>query len=254
MRDDRRLPDWLAERAALGEAPDVVLDPARRADLEASNRAILDALPPERVAAEVERRHRVHAARAAAAASRRRTLFGVGLAAAAAAAIGLVLATRTPRAQVAQRDDAPETTRIKGDARLVVHRKHGDRIERLIDGDRAAAGDLIQVAYVAAGARFGVIASIDGRGAVTVHLPLDGATAPALDQGGAVPAPSAYELDDAPGFERFVLVTSDRAFAVETVTRAAAKVAAADHAQARRLELPPELAQHSFLLRKDDRR
>jgi hypothetical protein len=245
---DRHLPEWLAERAALGEAPDVELDPARRRALEASDRAILDALPPAMVAAEIERRLR---------ARRRRELprrIAVGAALAAAAVLFVVFAVRLPPVKQLAVIDPPESTRIKGDPRLVVHRKSGDAAERLDDGARAAPGDVIQLSYVAAGRRFGAIVSIDGRGAITIHLPdaKAAATAAELGQGGAVPLADAYELDDAPGFERFVLITSRRPFSAETVRAAAARLAAEPAAaRSQRLDLPAALEQHSFVLRKE---
>jgi hypothetical protein len=245
---DRHLPEWLAERAALGEAPDVELDPARRRALDASDRAILDALPPAMVAAEVERRHR---------ALRRRELprrIAVGASLVAAAVLFVVFAVRLPPVEQITMVDAPEATRIKGDPRLVVHRKSGDVAERLADGAVAAPGDVIQLSYVAAGRRFGAIVSIDGRGAVTVHLPDAKAAAGAaeLGQSGAVPLADAYELDDAPGFERFVMVTSRRPFSADTVRAAAARLADEPAtARTRRLDLPATLEQHSFVLRKE---
>lgn len=246
MSRERHLPEWLAERAALGEAPDIDLDPARRRALEASDRAILDALPPGMVAAEVERRYRAQRRRD------RPRRIAVGMAIAVAAVLFVVFAVRLrPVPQIAM-IDPPETTRPKGDSRLVVHRKSGDAAERLADGALAAPGDVIQLSYVAAGARFGAIVSIDGRGAVTVHLPGAGTDAAELGQGGAVPLADAYELDDAPDFERFVLVTSKRPFSVAAVRAAAARVAAdAATARQRRLELPVALDQHSFVLRKE---
>ena len=48
-------------------------------------------------------------------------------------------------------------------------------------------------------------------GCVTRHLPAAGARAAPLSRARPVPLPEAYELDDAPGFERFFLVTADDA-------------------------------------------
>jgi hypothetical protein len=74
------------------------------------------------------------------------------------------------------------------------------------------AGDLLQLAYVAAGQRFGVVASVDGRGAVTLHLPEAAGPAAVLDERGETALPHAFELDDTPGVERFVFVTSGAPF------------------------------------------
>jgi hypothetical protein len=61
----------------------------------------------------------------------------------------------------------------------------------------------------------------------------------------------AYQLDDAPGFERFFLVTSDRALSVAEVLEAGRRLAS-DPRQARRanLGLPAGLEQWSVLLAK----
>ena len=79
----------------------------------------------------------------------------------------------------------------------------------------------MQLTYQAAGRPFGVILSIDGRGAVTVHHPRDGRQAARLVPGQEVRLSSAYRLDDAPGWERFVLVTAEVPFDVAPVVEAA---------------------------------
>src|SRR5215831_15505456 len=79
-------------------------------------------------------------------------------------------------------------------------------VERLHNGAFTRAGDRVQVAYTASEARFGVVLSIDGRGDVTWHLP-PGYPGPAARLGSGVETtlPWSFELDDAPGFERFVM-------------------------------------------------
>jgi hypothetical protein len=68
---------------------------------------------------------------------------------------------------------------------------------------------VLQVSYVALGRPYGVIFSIDGAGVVTLHHPTSAEGEQALvDLDGAVPLPSAYELDDAPRFEKFFFVTA----------------------------------------------
>jgi hypothetical protein len=61
-----------------------------------------------------------------------------------------------------------------------------------------------------------------------------------------VPLPQAYELDDAPAFERFYMVTADEPFAVETVVDAIRR-AGADG----RLDLPAAMDQSSVVLEKE---
>ena len=57
---------------------------------------------------------------------------------------------------------------------LTVYRRTDRGSETLADGAVARTGDLLRLGYTAAGRRYGVILSIDGRGAVTLHLPSSG--------------------------------------------------------------------------------
>ncbi len=119
--------------------------------------------------------------------------------------------------------------------------------ELLTDGSTAVPGDLIQIKYLAAGAAYGVIFSIDGRGTVTLHYPQDERGDTALQPGPAVPLQRSYELDDAPGFERFLLVTSQAPIPVAEVL-SIARMLGPD--PVRPLALPDGLTQRSVLLRK----
>jgi len=80
------------------------------------------------------------------------------------------------------------------------------------------------VAYQAAGRPFGVIVSLDGRGAVTLHLPQEGEQAARLGSSGSVLLDFAYELDDAPRWERFYFVTGEANFSVTPVLEAVARL------------------------------
>ncbi|MFP2928788.1 hypothetical protein ACLESO_27045 [Pyxidicoccus sp. 3LG] len=147
--------------------------------------------------------------------------------------------------------DPVEVTRIKGlEPQLVVHRQAAAGPERLTEGAPAAAGDVVQLAYVAAGRTHGVILSVDGRGAVTVHAPDVGTQAAALAPSGTHSLPRAYELDDAPGFERFFFVASEAPFDVEPVLAAARALAQGPAAHTAPLSLPEGLTQVSFTLEK----
>ena len=93
------------------------------------------------------------------------------------------------------------------------------------------ARDVIRLGYQAAGRAFGVIVSMDGRGTVTQHLPATGTAAVALRPGGQVLLDAAYELDNAPRWERFCLVTSERPFDLGVVLDAARLAARGDEAR-----------------------
>ena len=149
---------------------------------------------------------------------------------------------------------APERTEIKGRTapRLFVYRHGDDGDQRLADGARAAAGDLLQLTYATAAPAFGALLSIDGAGDVTQHWPEPGgARALPLRVGGEVRLPSAYELDNAPAFERFFLVHAEQPFDLARVIDAArtlaARTAEARHAP---LALPASFGQISLTLEK----
>jgi hypothetical protein len=232
MGDDRPVPEWLLERLARNELP--AAEASRlRARLEArgeggrlqaierSDREILDAHPPAVVAAEVRRRAGMHRRGGL---TWRSTLFS-GLALGAAGLAVVFAMGRSPRMAPGVLDPAmatgPETTTAKGlKPRLALYRKQAKRADRLPDGAVYRRGDLLQLAYVAPGQAYGMIASIDARGSVTLHLPGMGGSAPKLEAGKEVALPSAFELDGTPGFERFVFVTSATPFDTAQVVAA----------------------------------
>jgi hypothetical protein len=212
-----RVPDWLLERLAASELPASqaaqvrgVLaargEEHRLTALADSNREILAALPPEAVAAEVRRR----AAAIPAPGLRARPVLALSLAACAAGLAIFLLARPNP----------PPYDGVKGPPSLRIHRKTASGAELLSRQAVVRKGDTLQIGYIAAGKRYGVIASVDGRGTVTLHLPESPGPAAPLEQGGAHALPHSYELDDSPGFERFVIVASDTPFATAEVMAA----------------------------------
>ncbi len=118
--------------------------------------------------------------------------------------------------------------RLKGSGpRLSLHRKIDNGSEQLHDGGIGRSGDLIQVRYHAAGRSYGAILSVDGSSAVTLHHPTAGEQAQPLQTAGPVSLAFAYELDDAPHWERFYFVTSRSEFELAAVLDAAAAAALA---------------------------
>jgi hypothetical protein len=246
--------DWRLERLLLQELGPEESDALRRrlgeaglgerlAELERSNAEILAAHPASHVGTEVWARVR---GQRAAAARRRQALAVAASLAVAVGAAGWTMLRRVPAAVPA------DQTRVKGLApQLLLFRKSGaSGVERLIEGSPAHDHDLVQVAYHAAGRRYGVVVSIDGRGVITRHLPTAGAEAAPLQNGPPVALAEAYELDDAPGFEQFYLVAADEPFAVGQVLEAVRRRHAGG-AGGGRLDLPPSMDQFGFELRKE---
>lgn len=104
------------------------------------------------------------------------------------------------------------TERAKGDSSFFIYKKTDDSAVRLKNKSTVAEGDIIQITYVASGAKYGSIISIDGNGYLTQHYPYFGANASVLKTNGEIPLEDSYKLDDAPAFERFLFITSENQF------------------------------------------
>jgi hypothetical protein len=184
---------------------------------------------------------------------RRPRAFGPLPAAIAAVTVVTLMAVLTIMSQPARHADTADSgDRIKGlTASLAVYRRTAEGSETLADGAVAHPGDLLRVGYRAAGKRYGVILSIDGRGSVTVHLPPQADRAAALKGDGTVLLDQAYELDDAPQWERFYFVTGDTPFAVAPIVDAVRAAAADSRRAPSALALPHGLDQFTFSVQKE---
>lgn len=119
-----------------------------------------------------------------------------------------------PVMDVAMVDDASDT-RIKGlDARMEIWKKTGDSAVQMQNLDEAREGDEIQLRYSVPEKCFGLLFSMDGNGTITMHM-ADGSQAIALEPGKMTTLPFAYKLDNAPKFEKFFLLTSQKDFTID---------------------------------------
>lgn len=282
MEAAEHVPDLMIEKLALGELPPERAAALRQrlgpegderlAGIERSNAEILHEHPPAEVAAAVRRR----LARLEEETPRR---SGAGWLAwapvMAAAAVALVwwvgrdgepegpdgrrnaplIAKAEPEVPPTKVGDpqGPETIYLKGDPRLMIDRVVDGRATRMSAGDAVAAGDLLQLGYIANGVQQGVVVSIDGAGVATLHFPASETASAVLEQGGRVGLPESYELDSAPGFERFFFVTVDGAepkLEPAKVMDAARVLAKGERAQDGELSLPPGWKQQAILLTK----
>ncbi len=277
---DTRTPDWILERLHAGDLPPEEAvrvrarltaeerGLARLGALDRDDAAARAAYPPGPALAEIRRRAGLERPRGLARAfdelralggrrpSSRRALaprWLVPALAGAAAMVAVIAVLHVPEpAHVS--GGSGETERLKGAGpRLIAHRERAaGEPEELASGARTRAGDVLQLSYVSAGAPYGAILSIDGRGNVTRHLPATGDSAAPLAAGGAVPLDHAYVLDSAPSFERFFLVTASAPFPVGAAVGAARRLTAAgaDLARTGPLQLSAGLAQTSLLVEK----
>jgi hypothetical protein len=261
-RDTGEIPNLVLERYWLGELPPAEAQAlARRLDAESDLAARLEALqrsdeeirgryPPGWLAEQIRLRRGRKVAQASPRPRAWLLRWPVPTALAVAATLALALAPRLlgppSRGPVASDD------RIKGlEPSLLVFRKADAGSQTLADGSIARAGDVVRLGYRAAGRTHGVILSVDGRGVVTVHLPTRGRQAAQLRTGETVLLDRASELDAAPGFERFYLVTAEHAFEVQPIIEAARRTAREPGSG--ELPLTAPLSQTTFLLRKGGR-
>lgn len=252
-----RIPDLLVEKVHLGEATEaeramVLADADARARLEALpslDAAFLEALPPDEEIRRIEGRARTSAARSA---SNRPAVASALLAPLLAAAMALLWVALPPSERLGT--DGVEVTTPKGlPAKLRVYRQRADRVERIPAGTVARKGDRIQLGIVRGDAAHGAVVSVDGRGTVTLHFPEAETGSTALGSGESR-LPDAYELDDAPEYERFFLISArDEPIDVGTVLHAAEALAEGTDAKNSELALPRSYDQSSFLLRKEER-
>ena len=226
------VPDWKLERYLLGELPPAEVEAIRRLTLEdaqlrgrvealgQSSAEILERYPSAWMSRRIEHRSRKAAVNGNPGPG---TLARIPVWVWPVPALVAAYLLMVPSRQVI--DDAVPgpagsgaEVRIKGmEPQLMLYRKtsmQGEKIsgsERLQDRQEVLSGDVVQVVYWSGGRGYGAIFSIDGRGKLTWHLPPDGREAARLQEG-RVPLEFAYELDDAPEFERFYFITADEPF------------------------------------------
>lgn len=226
------IPDWKLERYLTGDLPEGEMNEIRELEktdevfarrvkmLREDNAAILRKMPFERLAEKMDARD--------CGAERKNNVIHFGFVKFAAAA-ALVLAVVSV-ALFSQREVVPDAgaqamdvamaaqddgTRIKGmDARMEIWKKTGDSAVQMLNLDEAREGDEIQLRYSVPEKCFGLLFSMDGNGTVTMHM-ADGSQAVALEPGKMTTLPFAYKLDNAPKFEKFFLLTSQKNFVID---------------------------------------
>jgi hypothetical protein len=231
------IPDWKCERFLLNELDKAEMKEIRRlADtdkrlrdrlqaIERSNREILREYPPGWMAQQI--RGKLGGDKTATSEKRRARRFWSlrgGLVPAGLIAV-LVVAVLVVPQLIPVGDQSPsETVRLKGvTTQLGLYRKTESGSERLGDGDRAAEYDLILLQYQIEKQCYGAVLSVDGWGTITMHVPDKGNGAVEMRPGRPHLMDHAYELDDAPNWEIFILVTSSAPFTIDVVSQAVEK-------------------------------
>ena len=213
-----------------------------------TNESLLEEYPPAAVQLEVEKRLRevqpplpIENERSSFAG----LLFSLRWGALAACALALIVF-------VVPLQEEPPGFRVKGmQAHLVAHRIAGENAQLLPPDSRVSEGDRIQLSIVGGEDLFAVVFSLDGEGTVTLHYPREEDHSEKLVER-SMSLPTSYELDDAPRFERFFLVTHAEPLNASDVLKLAHDlVGVADESERGLLHgLPDGSTQSSFLLRK----
>jgi hypothetical protein len=142
-------------------------------------------------------------------------------------------------------------TRLKGlDSHLTIYRKVGVSFEKLENDSAVKAHDLLQLSYLNLNSSYGAILSVDGRGEVTVHLSGASGLAQKLIAQKEVVLPTAFELDDAPLFDRFYFLVSDTPFSVNRVIESIRSAQGSAKENSIIHGLPAGIQQSSVLLRR----
>lgn len=145
----------------------------------------------------------------------------------------------------------PDTILLKGDEQpLRAFQQTADGPKPVAEGSVLKAGDTVQLSYQAGAFSYGVIVSVDGRGAVTWHFPVSASGEQSLEKGPSIALKQSYKLDDAPRYERFFFIRSQKHIDIESLRKALKDLSAEDTYSGARLPIDPSLDQSSLLLRK----
>ncbi len=265
---NKRMGTWKLERYLLGELPPSKMEEIARLSeenpdlkkeihsLQRANAEIIRQNPPETMLPQIlklyEKNLRQTQLREKAGSLKRKRLYFAAPILASALALLFVVLVKD--------GSGPGSTRIKGEesldftkTQILIYKKSGAEIKLLNDGDQVQAGDLLQLGYIPAGKSHGVIFSIDGKGAVTLHQPKSKSGSSRLKQGNKSLLAAAYELDDAPDFERFFFVTALTEIEVQSILRQAQGLAASPASvKTANLDLPGSYNQFTILLKKEN--
>lgn len=221
-----RIPQHILEAINCGEVPaekyyslygQAEVDSAV-AELKKSDEEILSKYPTLDIAAQHTARGHWTKAKVSRSSIYRWSGIGVAAAAALVLVIGASVRTASPKAMTAQ---TASQIRQKGSAnpnepQLFIYRKNGEDAELLKKQAEVKEGDELQLAFNTNGNSNVLIFSVDGAGNVTNHYPQEKLRSEnVVPTSGTTYLDYSYELDDAPSYEVFVIIASDKPFSLE---------------------------------------
>jgi len=251
VKERKVVRDLEYEQIVLGEKePDKTIDTDKLRKIEESNRDILSEYPPEFMARQIK--DKMNRKKSENGRSRQFRKVYIPLSAAAVLILFFSVFPFNFSNNTAEGNRNPaDTIRLKGNGpSLYIYRGDRGDTELLANNSMVREKDLLQIAYNGAGAKYGVIFSIDGRGAVTIHFPDNVYSNTRLDSGNKVLLPYSYELDNAPFFERFFFVTSENEIDAQYIMEKASLIAKGNKSEM--LPLSEEINQQAVILFKEE--
>lgn len=113
-----------------------------------------------------------------------------------------------------------ENSRQNQKTEIRLYKKTDDGVQLLANGDSVKNGDIIQITYAPGKNNYGVIFSVDGNGNITRHFPEKSWKSERLShEKPEIPLDFSYELDNAPSFECFVMVSSEKEFNLNDIEK-----------------------------------
>ncbi|MFH1727138.1 MAG: hypothetical protein ABIA04_01810 [Pseudomonadota bacterium] len=144
--------------------------------------------------------------------------------------------------------------RIKGlEPKLIIYKKTETGFSKLAKDTLALEGESIQLSYIAASYKYGVIFSIDSRNNISLHFPSAYSHSTKLDSKGEVLLESSFELDDAPSFEKFYFVTSNEEIDLRWLFQKLASSISSSKDGSLNIDLPTTMKIFSQTLRKGEK-
>lgn len=237
-----RIPDILLERLSLGELDkkeeETIMkrleeagEMSRLEEIKLSSKEILRKYPSEKIVSNIKERYRVESIKEEIDKNKRKKMFlkQVFIIAPAITAALVAILILGPGIKV-QVDNGIENTdggviidgnRVKDGPKLFIFRKKTTGEEKMRHNSIVSAGDTLQLAYASGEYKYGIIFSVDGSGYITLHYPYNKSNSLKLDSGEKTFLNDAWELDDAPDFERFFFIVSDGEMVTDNILKKA---------------------------------
>ncbi len=145
-----------------------------------------------------------------------------------------------------------EGGKLKEDPKIFLFKKTDTKkVENVKNNSLGQEGDLFQIAYTAGTKKYGIIFSLDGKGAYTLHFPETKDKECRLKQGQLVYLEHSYELDNAPDFEQFWFISSEIKIDIAGIIKMIKKGKIKDLMDtSAKFSLPDHFSQHSILVKK----